>query len=429
MADKQQVFQWLEEHAGEMQEFLSSLIQIPSYSGEEYNVQQKVKTAMEAAGLSVAARAYDEEQVRPNVLGTYQGTGKGEGLLLVAHSDTVTVPTPDEWVHGPFSGDFDGTWIHGRGAGDDKWGITAALFAVRALKECGVSLSGDVHVLSSVGEEAGVENRKTYGAGPMVRDMENKPTFCVVCEGSNMEICPETPCSLKFELTVPGKATHGCLRRNCIYPQPHNVYSGTKEGVDALQKALPIIEALYRLERDLSIDYDRGGLLGSGGTDMLNKQGVGAFTICPSKISGGTGVSVIGGITLTYGADFPATYTHEEVFDIIKKTVDGVADSDRWLREHRPIVTLVRETHGFRTDASLPAVATMRKAFQDAMGRPGIVSSWIAQCDGDAISPYVPCVIFGPQPPNTHAPNERITLREVVDCAKVFASTAMEHCK
>ena len=47
-----------------------------------------------------------------------------------------------------------------------------------------------------------------------------------------------------------------------------SVWSGTKEGVDALQKALPIIEALYRLERDLSIDYDRGGLLGSGGVWM-----------------------------------------------------------------------------------------------------------------------------------------------------------------
>lgn len=429
MRKKQHVLQWLDEHAEELQQFLSSLIQVSSFTGEEYQVQQVVKAAMKKAGLSIAARAYDENGIRPNVLGTFWGSGGGKGLMLVAHSDTVAVPAPEQWEHGPFSGDYDGKYIHGRGAGDDKWGITAALFAVRALKECGVELSGDVHVLSSVGEETDALHRSTYGAGPMVRDMEQKPTFCIVCEGSNMEICTETPYSLHLALTVPGKPAHCCLRRNCIYPQPHNVYAGTKEGVDALQKALPLIEALYRLERDLSIDYNRGGLLGAGGTDTLNRQGVGAITICPVSIEGGSGVSVMGEVTLRYRVDFPSTYTHQEMYDIIKATLDGIADGDRWLRDHRPVLEVEHKTYGFSTDVNLPAITVMREAFRDAMDRPGVVASWSAQCDGDAISPYVPCVIFGPQPPNTHAPNERITLEEVVACAKVFASMAMDYCK
>jgi acetylornithine deacetylase/succinyl-diaminopimelate desuccinylase-like protein len=100
-----------------------------------------------------------------------------------------------------------------------------------------------------------------------------------------------------------------------------------------------------------------------------------------------------------------------------------------WLREHRPVLTRFSDTYGFHTDPMLPAIAAMRKGFEDAMGTPGIVANWIAQCDGDSINPYVPCVVFGPQPPGAHAPNERITLKELLDCVKVFASTAMEHCK
>jgi AraC-like DNA-binding protein len=83
MTDKQQIFQWLDDHAGEMQEFLSSLIQIPSYSGQEYNVQQQVKAAMEAAGLTVAARAYDEEGIRPNVLHRTQYPSGGPCKRLI----------------------------------------------------------------------------------------------------------------------------------------------------------------------------------------------------------------------------------------------------------------------------------------------------------------------------------------------------------
>jgi acetylornithine deacetylase/succinyl-diaminopimelate desuccinylase-like protein len=61
--------------------------------------------------------------------------------------------------------------------------------------------------------------------------------------------------------------------------------------------------------------------------------------------------------------------------------------------------------------------------------RPAGVSGWKPQCDGTWINPYAPCVVFGPQPPGTHSANERITLNEILECAKVFASMAMDYCK
>ena len=42
MTEKQQVFQWLDDHADEIQQFLSSLIQIPSVSGKEYTTSERI---------------------------------------------------------------------------------------------------------------------------------------------------------------------------------------------------------------------------------------------------------------------------------------------------------------------------------------------------------------------------------------------------
>ena len=74
MDQKKQVLAWLEEHKSDLQKLLSELIQIPSYSGEEWRVQQFVKACAEAEGLEAEARAFDEEGKRPCVLMTYKGT-------------------------------------------------------------------------------------------------------------------------------------------------------------------------------------------------------------------------------------------------------------------------------------------------------------------------------------------------------------------
>ncbi|CCE63137.1 hypothetical protein TPHA_0E00410 [Tetrapisispora phaffii CBS 4417] len=52
--------------------------------------------------------------------------------LFMAHEDTVPIDnaTVDQWEHAPFSGDFDGTYIWGRGSIDDKNMLIAMLESV-----------------------------------------------------------------------------------------------------------------------------------------------------------------------------------------------------------------------------------------------------------------------------------------------------------
>ena len=65
----------------------------------------------------------------------------GEGPEMVAvlgHLDVV--PEGDGWTRDPYSGEADGENVYGRGTMDDKGPTTAALYALKALKDSGVPL-------------------------------------------------------------------------------------------------------------------------------------------------------------------------------------------------------------------------------------------------------------------------------------------------
>ncbi|KAF4988424.1 hypothetical protein FDECE_15065 [Fusarium decemcellulare] len=66
----------------------------------------------------------------------YTFTGSDSSLkpyLLAAHQDVVPVPDPSTWTHPPFEAYFDGEWLWGRGASDDKNSLTALLSAIETL--------------------------------------------------------------------------------------------------------------------------------------------------------------------------------------------------------------------------------------------------------------------------------------------------------
>ncbi|KAJ4138320.1 hypothetical protein NW768_002143 [Fusarium equiseti] len=53
--------------------------------------------------------------------------------LLAAHQDVVPVPDASTWTHPPFDAYFDGEWLWGRGASDDKNSLTAIMSSIETL--------------------------------------------------------------------------------------------------------------------------------------------------------------------------------------------------------------------------------------------------------------------------------------------------------
>ncbi|KAM0543999.1 hypothetical protein ACHAPJ_012024 [Fusarium lateritium] len=68
------------------------------------------------------------------LLYTIQGSDTSQKpILLTAHQDVVPVADESTWTYPPFEAHFDGEWLWGRGADDDKNSLTGIVSAVDAL--------------------------------------------------------------------------------------------------------------------------------------------------------------------------------------------------------------------------------------------------------------------------------------------------------
>ena len=71
---------------------------------------------------------------RANLVARIKGNGKKKPILVMGHTDVVTID-PKKWIdHGPFSADIAGGYVYGRGTVDDKDNLVASLMLVLTLK-------------------------------------------------------------------------------------------------------------------------------------------------------------------------------------------------------------------------------------------------------------------------------------------------------
>jgi Gly-Xaa carboxypeptidase len=75
---------------------------------------------------------------------------------LTAHQDVVPVEpnTASFWIHPPYSGHYDGTWVWGRGATDDKSGLVGIMVTLEKLIEKGFNPKRGILVGFGIDEEA-----------------------------------------------------------------------------------------------------------------------------------------------------------------------------------------------------------------------------------------------------------------------------------
>src|SRR4030042_1309584 len=132
---------------------IQGLVRIPSENppGDESEVAGYVAEAL--ASLGVDVEHVEPEPGRVNTLGTLRGSGGGAGLLWNGHVDTVPLGNPDNWTVDPLGGEIRDGRVWGRGSGDMKGAVAAAITAVKALQDAGISLRGDLHIHAVADEE------------------------------------------------------------------------------------------------------------------------------------------------------------------------------------------------------------------------------------------------------------------------------------
>jgi acetylornithine deacetylase/succinyl-diaminopimelate desuccinylase-like protein len=130
-----------------------ALVQIDTSNppGNETRAVDYVKQVLEKDGIPVQVFASDPN--RANLVARIKGNGKKRPILVMGHTDVVTID-PKKWIdHGPFSGDVAGGYVYGRGTVDDKDNLVASLMLVLALKRSNAELDRDVIFLAESGEE------------------------------------------------------------------------------------------------------------------------------------------------------------------------------------------------------------------------------------------------------------------------------------
>jgi acetylornithine deacetylase/succinyl-diaminopimelate desuccinylase-like protein len=119
-------------------------------TGSEAPVVDYLKSVLDKEGIP--NKVFSNDPKHPNLVARLKGNGKKKPILIMAHTDVVSVDT-SKWVHPPFSATREGGYVYARGSVDDKDNVVAALMVMLQIKRLNIALDRDVIFLAESGEE------------------------------------------------------------------------------------------------------------------------------------------------------------------------------------------------------------------------------------------------------------------------------------
>ncbi len=231
MNDYEKIDAWVDAHFDEEVRFLQELVRVCTDTPPGNNAPHAERTAQLLQAFGMEAEKYPVPQAEVQARGLQSITnlivrrryGAGRTIALNAHGDVV--PPGEGWTHDPYGGQIENGRIYGRAAAVSKSDFASFSFAVRALESLQAPLHGAVELHFTYDEEFGGE----LGPGWLLRHQLTKPDLLIAAGFSYEVITAHNGC-LQLEVTVHGKMAHAAI---------------PDTGVDALQAAVRILDALY----------------------------------------------------------------------------------------------------------------------------------------------------------------------------------------
>jgi succinyl-diaminopimelate desuccinylase len=227
---------WIDAHFDEQVRFLQALVQVPTDTPPGNNAPHAERTAELLAVMGIDAEAYPvpAESVQAagmqsitNLVARRRYGAGGPVIGLNAHGDVV--PPGEGWSHDPYGGEIVDGRLYGRAAAVSKSDFASYTFALRALEALGAELHGGIDLLFTYDEEFGGE----LGPGWLLERGLTQPDLLLAAGFSYQVVTAHNGC-LQMELTVHGRMAHAAI---------------PDTGVDALQGAVAILNALYALNQ------------------------------------------------------------------------------------------------------------------------------------------------------------------------------------
>lgn len=202
-------------------EFLNDLVNIPSISGEEKVVAERVKNEFRKLGFDEIIESSGNVCAR-----------KGNGPVKILYDAHMDVVEPGKgWISDPFKARIDGGYIYGRGSCDDKGSLAAIVYGGSQVEVEDVTL----YVVGSTREEIAEGN----GLKDFFNDTGIKPDYIVIAEPSSLRLAFGNRGRLGIEIVLKGQAGHA---------------SNPDLGKNAIYKAATVIKDIQRLNLSLESD-------------------------------------------------------------------------------------------------------------------------------------------------------------------------------
>jgi putative selenium metabolism hydrolase len=376
----------------DMVRFLREMIAIPSESGQEQAVVERVAAEMRAVG-------FDEVRIDGfgNVLGRV-----GSGSRVIAfdgHVDTVGVGDPSTWVRDPYRGDERDGLVFGRGAGDQEAGVAAAVYAARIMKELEIIDDCQVWVTGTVMEEDCDGLCWQY----ILRERVLEPDVVVITEPTNLGVYRGHRGRMEIEVRTQGRSCHG---------------SAPERGINAVYRMAPIVTDIERLNEQLAATAD----------PFLGK---GTVTISEIRSTSPSLCAVADSCTIHLDRRLTAGETLESAVAGIEALpgVRAAGASVHVLDYARPSWTgLVYPTKKYYptwvVDAAHPVVLAMVRAATAVVGLPPVIGKWGFSTNGIATAGLfgIPTVGFGPgNEIHAHSPDDQCPIDHLTKAAAVYA--------
>lgn len=390
----------------EVVELVRKMTSIPSICGNEGKLGRFLVKYCQEAGLNVETQQVTAE--RFNVLVTLGASSYKEtrlGMLYHGHYDTVSALD----LKDPFSAKVKDGCIWGRGTVDQKGGLAAAILSLIALKRSGIKIQRPVTVAAVVDEES--EHRGSY----YLVKSGIESDYAIVTEPSRLSAVLGCKGTVPIKITVKGLTSHAC--RPWL-------------GINAVQKALPILEQLFALEFS---EIDLGPVLGR----ICGSLSVGV-------VNAGTAYNNVPGECVIWldRRTVPSETVEialSQIQEVIKRACEKDPDLQAWAEIARPDWNwdpiTKRGLKPVLIEENNPLVKIVEDVHNEVVGEPIIryVTDGYNELDFLVNDLGIPSIQYGPGDPYLcHTAKEKLDIRELLQATDVYCKlierTCIEEC-
>ena len=408
---KQRLWDEIDRRRDELARLCADCLKVPAENppGDTTAIADHFTGILKRAGLAV-----ERFEPRPGVVSivsSQPGQAERPRFVFNGHLDHFPSDDPALWSFAPYGGEIRDGKILGRGSSDMRGGVTASLFSYLLVHEHRLPLKGPLTLMLVADEETG----GALGTGHI---LETRPELagdaCMIGE-------PESPDGLR--IGEKGK----CQFRLIAEAEPRHAGLGVGDDVilkvgAALQEARKIIELPDDPPKDLhAVLETMSGYVRSeydAGRQWLYRRP----SMSAGVIRGGIKVNVIPRrCEVEVDCRLPFGIAPEDIkADVEERLVAAGLTDVRF--EYMP--PLFRASY---TSPEQPLVAMARANAAAATGKTPPLTLANSGTDARYFRPRgVPALIFGPRPHRLAAPDEYITVDDLVAVTKVHLGTALD---